>query len=168
MYCLCVNVYCHRVTTQLQLINKYIKIYIKPRSISAKIEGVRAKTRTSYFDDVSLEVTTTLACSICSVKVNKSVNRKLRSSMRKDHVSETTVKTRAWESIELAHKCSNFWVLYEPWPQMFGDRFTCGYDDASQGSDIQDILSRATHNKRQRLINEQNLAFRVEWRQCGQ
>jgi hypothetical protein len=23
MYCLCVNVYCHRVTTQLQLINKY-------------------------------------------------------------------------------------------------------------------------------------------------
>jgi len=25
VYCLCVNVYCHRVTTQLQLINKYIK-----------------------------------------------------------------------------------------------------------------------------------------------
>jgi hypothetical protein len=24
MYCLCVNVYCQRVTTQLQLINKYI------------------------------------------------------------------------------------------------------------------------------------------------
>ena len=31
MYCLCVNVYCHRVTTQLQLTNisKYIKIYQK-------------------------------------------------------------------------------------------------------------------------------------------
>jgi hypothetical protein len=27
MYCLCVNVYCHRVTTQLQLINKYKYIY---------------------------------------------------------------------------------------------------------------------------------------------
>jgi hypothetical protein len=31
MYCLCVNVYCHRVTTQLQLMNNYkynvIKIY---------------------------------------------------------------------------------------------------------------------------------------------
>jgi hypothetical protein len=26
MYCLCVNVYCHWVTTQLQLINIYIKI----------------------------------------------------------------------------------------------------------------------------------------------
>jgi hypothetical protein len=26
MYCLCVNVYCHRVTAKLQLINKYIKI----------------------------------------------------------------------------------------------------------------------------------------------
>ena len=28
MYCLCVNVYCHRVTTQLQLINIYIYICI--------------------------------------------------------------------------------------------------------------------------------------------
>jgi len=27
MYCLCVNVYCHRVTTQLQLINIYIKTF---------------------------------------------------------------------------------------------------------------------------------------------
>jgi hypothetical protein len=29
MYCLCVNVYCHRVTTHLQLINKYKYINIK-------------------------------------------------------------------------------------------------------------------------------------------
>ena len=28
MYCLCVNVYCHRVTTQLQLINISISIYL--------------------------------------------------------------------------------------------------------------------------------------------
>ena len=47
---------------------------------------------------LSLEVTTTTACSICSGKVNKSVNRKLRSSMRKEQVSGTTVKARAWES----------------------------------------------------------------------
>jgi len=30
MYCLCVNVYCHRVTTQLQLINKYYIIKPEP------------------------------------------------------------------------------------------------------------------------------------------
>ena len=64
----------------------------------AKTAGVRGKTRTAYFDDVSLEGTTTLACFICSVKVYKSVNRKLRSSMRKEHVSESTVKTAAWGS----------------------------------------------------------------------
>jgi len=52
----------------------------------------------SYLYDVSLEVTTTLACSICSVWVNKSVNGKLRSSMRKEHVSGTAVKAKAWES----------------------------------------------------------------------
>ena len=34
MYCLCVNVYCHRVTTQLQLTN--ISYYIK--YIDKKIE----------------------------------------------------------------------------------------------------------------------------------
>jgi hypothetical protein len=27
---------------------------------------------------------------------------------------------------------------------MFDDRFTCGYDDKSQGSDVQDTLSRAS------------------------
>ena len=32
MYCLCVNVYCHRVTTQLQLTNIYIALPIlQPR-----------------------------------------------------------------------------------------------------------------------------------------
>jgi hypothetical protein len=72
--------------------------YGNHESILAKTAGVRGKSRTAYFDDISLEVTTTLACSICSVKVSKSVNRKLHSSMRKEHLSEATLKTRAWES----------------------------------------------------------------------
>ena len=41
MYCLCVNVYCHRVTTQLQLRN--ISYYIKPED---KLGGITRDVRT--------------------------------------------------------------------------------------------------------------------------
>ena len=47
---------------------------------------------------MSLEVRTMLACSIFSVKVNNSVNKKFHSSIRKEHVSGTDVRARAWES----------------------------------------------------------------------
>jgi hypothetical protein len=126
----------------------------KPRSILAKTAGVRGKTRTAYFDDVSLEVTTTLGCSICSVKVNKSVKRKLRSSMRKEHVSETTVKTRAWESASSwqtnvrtseSYMSVELTVWWHSLVVMTSDHKDVTYRTFCQGQ---------AHNKRQILIND--------------
>jgi len=52
VYCLCVNVYCHRVTTQLQLINillYYIILIITSASVLGHLQGPHA-----FFDACSL------------------------------------------------------------------------------------------------------------------
>jgi len=58
MYCLCVNVYCHRVTTQLQLIINiilYIYIYIKLlKNPSVGAELFRADGRTDRHDEANI------------------------------------------------------------------------------------------------------------------
>jgi len=112
----------------------------------------------SYLDDVSLEVTNTLACSICSVKVNKSVNRKLRSSMRKEHVSGTAVKARAWES---ASSWQTNMRTSEPYMSLGPN---CLVTDSHavmmvMTTDYKEVTYRTfrqqqAHNKGQRLINE--------------
>ena len=50
MYCLCVNVYCHRVTTQLQLTN--ISYHIIRHSFICKFVGQYSKDRSSCKDSV--------------------------------------------------------------------------------------------------------------------
>ena len=42
MYCLCVNVYCHRVTTQLGLINIYLRHLVKRDCHGADFHETRA------------------------------------------------------------------------------------------------------------------------------
>ena len=64
--------------------------------------------------------------------------------MRKEHVSETTVQTWAWESVWGWHTDARTSESYMNLGPNCLVRFTCGYDDRSKGSDVQDILSSAS------------------------
>jgi hypothetical protein len=57
-----------------------------------KTAGVRGKTQTAYLDDI----TSTLACSICTLKMNSFLTRNPVRACAQEHVSKTDVKTSAW------------------------------------------------------------------------
>jgi hypothetical protein len=56
MYCLCVNVYCHRVTTQLQLINILYRIQGSDSLDCLNLEGKTAETSVTSYQPTSRNI----------------------------------------------------------------------------------------------------------------